>query len=139
MGGFAGVLRGRASLWSDRSVWPNYSKRVMRGAGVRSLFRMLRTDGVASAPALLLYDIRYLDGGLGAALDEVRIPDDAGKALRVEVELFGTDLEPIARIVRVRVRADLGRGGADPIVAEAQRLIPARLLDARRESLEKGS
>ncbi len=130
-----GILRGSASPLTDDVVWPRFSRPVMRAAGLRSLARASGADGVADAPALLLWDLRYVDPATGAEYPrEVALPGDAGRTVRVEVELFGgraADPAPIARIVRVRLRADLGLGAGDPVLGAETALIPADALDPR--------
>jgi hypothetical protein len=128
-----GLVRGGASLLTDDVMWPRFERRVWRSAGIRSLLRASQQRDVAEAPELLVWDVRYRDAGTGQEVAELVTSRDAGKALRVEAELFGTSPEaPIARLVRVRLRADTGAGAADPILGEQTRLIPAVDLDPRR-------
>jgi len=124
-----GLTRRGLSQFTDDAIWPRYSRRVMRASVVRSLLRASGADGVAEAPALLLWDLRAVDRATGAPFPEVRIPADQGKTLRVEVEMLGANDRPEARIVRVRLRADVGAGPAgDPVLASKTTIVPASTL-----------
>ena len=103
----------------------------MRAAGIRSLLKALGPESAADAPAVLVFSLGYLDGSTGAPMTEVAFPRDVGRRLRATVELFGADVRPLPRIVRARLRADTGAGGADPILGERTVLVPAAGLDPR--------
>ncbi len=139
---FDGVTRARASLFTDDVYWPNFSRPVMKAAGIRSLLRASAGAGlgptggavesVAEAPAVHLLFLRYLDGPGGPALSEVALPGSIGRTLRVEVEVFGSDPNAaMARILRLRLRAHTGAGPNDPVVASRTTIVPALAFDPR--------
>ena len=125
------VSRGSASFFTDDVQVPRIAATVARPAAVRSLLKRIGHPRVADAPGLAVYDLRYIDRSSGAGLTQVRIPQDVGMDLHVEVELFGVLPQPVARYVRVRLRADLGLGEGDPIIAEETSLVPAGALDLK--------
>src|SRR5262249_25954797 len=115
----------------DDVRWPRYSSGPMPPAAIRSLLRATGADGVAESPALLVFGARFVDPATGAGVPEVRIPADVGRPLRIEVEGYGTEPDPIARLVRVGLRGDQSGGIGDPVVAAESALVPAAALDPR--------
>jgi hypothetical protein len=127
-----GILRGAASKLTDDLRWPTYKRVAWRTSAVRSLLRASGREDVAESPEVLIYDVRLEDAASGAALDQVALPSDVGRRLRLEVELYGASAEALSRVVGLRLRGMTAAGGAaEPVLASTSRIVAARLLDPR--------
>jgi hypothetical protein len=92
-------------------------------------FLMGPGSGYTAEPGLVVTRVRVSDPSTGKDVTSLHYPNDVGRALHLDVEVFAPVLDPLAqapttappgRDLVVRVRSDLALGLQDPVVAQTQ-------------------
>lgn len=123
------VVRRAASRWADKAQWETFDGKASQAGGIGGLATLMgQGSGYAGEPALLVKSARFLDAATGQDVTSIHYPNDVGRTLRVELELFAPILDSRAangRDVTVTIRSDKQAGRADPTAARATRRIDA--------------
>jgi hypothetical protein len=121
-----------ASRWADPAQWPVFDLFTFQAGAVGGLCELMGPgSGYREEPGLSVFRARFVDPATALDVTRLKYPDDVGRALRLEVELFAPVADALAaqgRDVTVAVKEDRGLGRANPEVARATAHVPGSQL-----------